>query len=155
MHRPKSLDPPRRSVPVVRLLLVTDGASRGNPGPAAAAYAIMKPDGSRVAEAGVPIGEATNNEAEYRALLLGLEAAEGAGATELTHVSDSELLVRQLTGVYRVRAGHLRDLYEEAQRLLKRFDRVDHEHASRDDPRIQRVDDLCNEALDRDMARRG
>lgn len=139
----------------MKLVLVTDGASRGNPGPAAAAYVVQRPDGSRVAEAGVPIGEATNNEAEYKALLLGLEAARGAGGTGLLHVSDSELLVRQLTGAYRVKAGNLRGLYEEAKRKLEGFDQVEHRHVPRDDPRVERADELCNEALDRDMAKKG
>jgi ribonuclease HI len=101
-----------------------DGGSRGNPGPAAVGYRIEDEDGGVLDEAGEVIGVATNNEAEYRALITALARAAALGATEVEVRSDSELLVRQMTGRYRVKSPHLKQLWDEAQQAADGFERV-------------------------------
>jgi ribonuclease HI len=122
-----------------------DGAARGNPGPAAFAYVITPEDGPSIEESG-RLGSTTNNVAEYTALVKVLERAARLGARRLAIHSDSELLVRQMNGQYRVKNDDLRTLFEEAKRLCGRFDLVTIRHV----PRAQnsRADELCNEALD-------
>jgi ribonuclease HI len=105
----------------VRLVVHVDGGARGNPGPAAAAAVVSKPDGEAVDEAAVALGTATNNVAEYRALLLGLERARALGAGEVAVVNDSELVAKQVNGEYRVRNEELAPLHAEALRLLDGF----------------------------------
>ena len=103
----------------MRARLFTDGGSRGNPGPAAYGYVLEAEDGTVLAAHGEAIGVATNNVAEYRALLAGLDRAEEAGVDELAVVSDSELLVKQMRGEYKVKNAALRELWDEAQRLAR------------------------------------
>jgi ribonuclease HI len=125
----------------------TDGASRGNPGAAAFAYVISRDGEPPIEEAGC-LGEMTNNQAEYIALIRALEHALELGAQHslLIH-SDSELLVKQMNGQYRVKNEELRGLYEEAQELGKRFTGgVTIRHVRR--AQNSRADELCNEALD-------
>jgi ribonuclease HI len=125
----------------------TDGASRGNPGKAAYAYVIESPDGEVVEEAGC-VGTMTNNQAEYTALVRALEHALELGKHYRIIVhSDSELLVKQMSGEYRVKNDELRDLYERAQQLGKQFEGgIALRHVRRGENR--RADALCNEALD-------
>ena len=111
----------------MRARLLTDGGSRGNPGPAAYGYVLEAEDGTVLAAHGEAIGVATNNVAEYRALLAGLERAAEAGIDELAVVSDSELLVKQMRGEYKVKNAALRELWEEAQRLARRLSGVTYE----------------------------
>ena len=101
-----------------------DGGARGNPGPAAVGYRIEDEAGEVLDEAGRTIGVATNNEAEYRALITALQRAAALGATEVDVHSDSELLMRQMTGRYRVKSPHLKQLWNEAQQAADRFERV-------------------------------
>ena len=101
-----------------------DGGARGNPGPAAVGYRIEDEAGEVLDEAGRTIGVATNNEAEYRALITALERAAALGATEVEVRSDSELLVRQMTGRYRVKSPQLKQLWDEAQQAADGFERV-------------------------------
>jgi ribonuclease HI len=101
-----------------------DGGARGNPGPAAVGYRIEDEAGEVLAEDGHAIGIATNNEAEYRALITALGRAAALGATEVEVRSDSELLMRQMTGRYRVKSPHLRTLWDEAQQAADGFERV-------------------------------
>ena len=101
-----------------------DGGARGNPGPAAVGYRIEDEAGGVLDESGRTIGVATNNEAEYRALITALERAAALGATEVEVRSDSELLMRQMTGRYRVKSPHLKELWDEAQQAADRFERV-------------------------------
>lgn len=127
------------------LTIHIDGAARGNPGPAAWAIVVM--DGDRiVAEECGLIGEATNNVAEYTALIHALERAAALQARIVHIKSDSELLVKQLNGEYRVRNAGLLPLYQQAEELRQRFDRVDFTHVYRE--QNKRADKLCNEALD-------
>ncbi len=131
------------------LTLATDGASRGNPGPAAIAYALFDEHDERLNQDAATIGAATNNEAEYEALLAGLEAAAKVTAGPLVHLSDSQLVVRQLNGEYKIRADRLARKARKARRLADRFERVEHRHVPRRHPRIDAVDELANQALDR------
>ncbi|HEY3765585.1 MAG TPA: ribonuclease HI family protein [Gaiellales bacterium] len=101
-----------------------DGGARGNPGPAAVGYRIEDDEGTVLDEAGRTIGTATNNEAEYRALITALERAATLGASEVEVRSDSQLLMRQMTGSYRVKSPHLRELWNEAQQAADGFERV-------------------------------
>lgn len=121
-----------------------DGASRGNPGPAAWAFVILA-DGETLCEEFGRLGEATNNVAEYTALIKALERASAMQARIVHIKSDSELLVKQLNGEYRVRNAGLLPLYEQAQELRRRFEQVDFTHVYRE--QNKRADKLCNEAL--------
>jgi ribonuclease HI len=130
----------------LRLLVHVDGGARGNPGPAAIGAVVSTPDGEVLEEAAQGIGEATNNVAEYRALLLGLERARALGATEVEVINDSELVARQLQGAYKVKHAGLRPLYDQAMEALERFERW----SVRSVPREQNAhaDRLVNAALD-------
>jgi ribonuclease HI len=129
------------------LIVHVDGGARGNPGPAAIGVVVSHPDGRVLDELGEPIGAATNNVAEYRALLRGLERAAALGAREVEIVNDSELVARQLTGVYKVKHPAMRPLHQEAVAALRGFARW----SIRSVPRAEnaRADALVNEALDR------
>jgi ribonuclease HI len=130
----------------VKARLSTDGGARGNPGPAAYGYVLEAEDGHVLAAHGEGIGRATNNVAEYSALIAGLESAAEHGVTELEVVSDSELLVKQMRGDYRVKSEALRALWEEATDLERRFDRVTYTAVRREHNEL--ADRLVNEALD-------
>ena len=123
-----------------------DGGARGNPGPAGAGVVIQADDGTSLFEGGYFLGRATNNVAEYTALLRALERAEALAAGEAEVFSDSELLVRQMTGQYRVRNAGLRPLYEEACRRAGRFKRVSFQHVRRE--RNTDADRLVNLAVE-------
>jgi ribonuclease HI/catechol 2,3-dioxygenase-like lactoylglutathione lyase family enzyme len=126
--------------------LWTDGGARGNPGPAAAAYVLETEDGAVLEARGEAIGVATNNVAEYRALLAGLEAAGRHGVTELEVVSDSELLVKQMRGEYKVKNEALRALTLDAARLARALGKVTYTAVRREHNEL--ADRLVNEALD-------
>jgi ribonuclease HI len=130
----------------VRARLFTDGGSRGNPGPAAFGYVLEAEDGTVLASHGEAIGVATNNVAEYRGLLAGLAKALELAVPEVEVVSDSELLVKQMRGEYRVKNEALRELSLEAARLARRLDRVDYVHVRRAHNEL--ADRLVNDALD-------
>ena len=126
--------------------LYTDGGSRGNPGPAAYAYVLEGEDGTVFDSRGEAIGVATNNVAEYRALVEGLGAAERSGIDELEVVSDSELLVKQMRGEYKVKNAALRELSLEAARIGRRIGTVRYRAVRREHNTL--ADRLVNEALD-------
>jgi ribonuclease HI len=126
--------------------LFTDGGARGNPGPAAYGYVLEAEDGSLLAAAGEAIGIATNNVAEYRGLVAGLTKAIELAVPEVEVVSDSELLVKQMRGEYKVKNVALRELSIEAARLGRRLDRVEYRHVRREHNEL--ADRLVNEALD-------
>ena len=130
----------------MKLVVHVDGGARGNPGPAAVGVVISTPEGEVVDEASAVIGQATNNVAEYRGLLLGLERARALGATEVEVVNDSELVARQVSGVYRVKHADMKPLHREALAALDSFERW----GIRSVPREQnaRADELVNRALD-------
>jgi ribonuclease HI len=130
----------------VRLVVHVDGGARGNPGPAAAAAVLSTPDGERLDDAAQLLGRTTNNVAEYRALLLGLERAREHGATEVDVVNDSELVAHQVNGRYRVKHPDLVPLHREALAALSGFERW----SLRPVPRRENAeaDALVNRALD-------
>lgn len=124
-----------------KVVLFTDGASRGNPGPAGIGVVIASEDGTVLKEISRGIGAATNNVAEYQALIAGLQAAVGLGAAEVEICTDSELMERQLNGVYRVKSPALQPLHAEAVRLLRSFRRASVSHVYREQNR--RADELA------------
>ena len=131
----------------MRATLWTDGGSRGNPGPAAYAFVLEAEDGTVLEARGEAIGVATNNVAEYRALVAGLARAGEAGVSELEVVSDSELLVKQMRGEYRVKHAALQTLFLEASRLAREVGAVSYRAVRREHNEL--ADRLVNEALDR------
>jgi ribonuclease HI len=135
-----------------RVVVHVDGGSRGNPGPAAVGAVATSPEGETLAEAGRYIGEETNNVAEYKAVLLGLELAHDLGAREVEIVNDSQLVARQIGGEYKVKNKGLMPLFRETMAALRQFD----QWAVRDVRREHnvRADELVNEALDEAAARR-
>jgi ribonuclease HI len=130
----------------VKARLSTDGGARGNPGPAAFGYVLEAEDGTVLDARGESIGVATNNVAEYRALVAGLERALELGVDEVEVVSDSELLVKQMRGEYKVKNEALRALSAEAAELARRIGRVDYRAVRREHNEL--ADRLVNEALD-------
>jgi ribonuclease HI len=134
----------------MRLIVYVDGGARGNPGPAAAACVIASPAGEVIGEHSQLLGTATNNVAEYRALLLGLKHARELGASEVEVVGDSELIAKQVRGLYKVKHEAMRPLHREVMTALKAFDRW----WIRTVPRSQnaRADALVNAALDQARA---
>lgn len=128
-----------------------DGGSRGNPGPAALGYVLCDPSGAEIEAEGIFIGTATNNVAEYRSLISGLEAAVRFEVRELIVRMDSELVVRQMLGQYKVKNEGLKPLHADARAASARVGRVRYESVPRDDN--GRADGLVNEALDRALRR--
>ena len=130
----------------MRAKLSTDGGARGNPGPAAFAYVLETEDGTVLAAHGEAIGVATNNVAEYRALVEGLRKSVELAVGEVEVISDSELLVKQMRGEYKVKNAALRELSLEASALARRLDRVTYTAVRREHNEL--ADRLVNEALD-------
>jgi probable phosphoglycerate mutase len=126
--------------------LFTDGGARGNPGPAAYGYVLEAEDGTVLAAKGERIGVATNNVAEYRALIAGLDKALELAVPEVEVVSDSELLVKQMNGEYRVKNAALQDLSLQASRLARQIGKVSYTAVRREHNEL--ADRLVNEALD-------
>ncbi|HKT43556.1 MAG TPA: reverse transcriptase-like protein [Gaiellaceae bacterium] len=126
--------------------LFTDGGARGNPGPAAYGYVLEAEDGTVLAAHGERIGVATNNVAEYRALIAGLEKAVELSVPEVEVVSDSELLVKQMNGDYRVKNAALQQLSIQASRLAREIGKVSYTAVRREHNEL--ADRLVNEALD-------
>ncbi|HEY2554053.1 MAG TPA: ribonuclease HI family protein [Candidatus Cybelea sp.] len=134
------------SSPAARATLFADGGSRGNPGPAALGARLVDPDGAVLCEVARYLGIATNNVAEWSALIAGLEAAAELGVRELAIRLDSELVVRQLRGEYRVKHPNLQPLHARAAGLLRKFEHVDIAHVRRKEN--AEADALVNRALD-------
>lgn len=129
------------------LVVYIDGASRGNPGPAAYAVVVEEVSGSPVTSFSKFLGEATNNVAEYEALLAALQYALESGSSRLRVLTDSELMARQIQGAYKVRSADLRPLYDEARGMIARLERFSISHIPREQNR--KADRLANQALDR------
>ncbi len=129
-----------------RAIVNVDGGARGNPGPAAIGVVVRDGDGAVLEEVGEKIGEATNNVAEYRALLRGIELAAARGATELELIGDSELVVRQVEGRYKVKNAGMKELHAEVKKALAGFDSWSIRHVRRAENAD--ADRLVNEALD-------
>lgn len=144
----ESLSWPGADLLAPRCVLVwSDGASRGNPGPSGAGAVVKTPEGEVLAEISAYLGIGTNNRAEYEALRLGLERALILGAHEVDVYMDSELVVRQLRGEYRIKQESLKPLFHAVSDLVGRFDRVSFHHL----PRAQNAeaDALANRGVDR------
>jgi ribonuclease HI len=133
----------------MKLVINVDGGARGNPGPAAIGVVVSDADGDVIDELAEPIGMTTNNVAEYRALLRGIEWARALGADELEIVGDSELVARQVSGTYKVKHPAMKPLYEKAMAALGSFA----DWRIRTVPRSEnaRADELVNRALDGDV----
>ena len=140
------MSPAGAAAPDQELLVWTDGGARGNPGPAGIGAVVTRPDGTVLAEVAEGIGWATNNVAEYRAVIAGLERARALGARRVRVRADSLLLVQQLRGVWKVKNAGLQPLWERAARLARGFDRVVFEHVPRG--RNRAADALANRAMD-------
>jgi len=134
----------------VKVIVETDGAARNNPGPAGIGAVVRTPDGEVLGEIAEGLGETTNNVAEYTAVIRGLEEAKRLGAHEVLLRSDSQLLINQLTGRYRVKAPHLQPLHRRVRALLAAFAKVDLEHVPRE--RNVEADRLANLGVDRWLA---
>jgi ribonuclease HI len=134
----------------MKLIIHVDGGARGNPGPAAAACVLTSPTGELVDEQAELLGKVTNNVAEYRALLLGLARARELGATEVEVVGDSELIAKQVNGLYKVKHPSMRPLYLEAMEAFRGFEKW----SIRTVPRAENADAdaLVNAALDQAAA---
>ena len=130
----------------MKLIIHTDGGARGNPGPAGIGVVITDEKGRPVKELSQYIGETTNNQAEYRALLAGLEAAKKLGALEVAVIMDSELIIKQLKQEYRVRDKGLAPLFVKAWNLLRGFKKYSVKHVRRE--KNKRPDELVNRAID-------
>ncbi|HUU08837.1 MAG TPA: ribonuclease HI family protein [Dehalococcoidales bacterium] len=128
-----------------KVIIFTDGASRGNPGPAAIGAVIQDEAGKPIASLSQRIGTTTNNEAEYRAIIAGLQKAVSLGAREVELKSDSELVVRQINGSYRVKAPALKPLYQQVKKLQGFVERLTITHISR--RQNTKADRLANKAL--------
>jgi len=130
------------------LSVYTDGAARGNPGPAAIGYAMYDADGRIVDKDSKAVGVRTNNQAEYEAFVWALERIVKMGVKEAMFYSDSELLVKQVRGQYRVKDLKLRDLHDLARGYIDALDKFEIEHVSRENERTARVDAMINKELD-------
>jgi ribonuclease HI len=130
----------------------SDGGARGNPGPAAIGYVICRPDGEILREGAECIGEMTNNKAEYRAMLKAVETAQTLKAKTLLCHADSELIVYQLQGRYRIKDVHLQALAEKVKSAAKHFETVTWKQVPREHAMISRADQLLNQALNKAKA---
>jgi len=129
----------------------TDGASRGNPGEAAAAYVFATEAGAVVETDGTYLGETTNNRAEYEAVKLALEEAVSVHRGPVVLHSDSQLVINQLDGDWRVKSENIVPLYDDVLSLTNRYDELEFRYVPRDNDMIQRADEHCNELLDEAM----
>jgi len=129
----------------------TDGASRGNPGPSAYACILVGSNGEILSEHGGYLGWGTNNSAEYHAIIYALKEAARFTKGRVAVFSDSELVVRQINGIYRIRKEHLSRLFKQVSTCVRVFEDVEFVHVVREHPFIQRADALCNHILDQQM----
>ena len=142
---------PRENPPAHYLIAHSDGGARGNPGPAGYGVVIQNESGRKVAALSEYLGHQTNNFAEYQGLIAALEYALGHGPKALKLISDSELLVKQIKGIYKVKNATLQDLHARARELIAQLDWFSISHAMRE--HNQEADRLANEAMDRGMGR--
>jgi ribonuclease HI len=154
-HPPSPPGPPlppggaRGGVAAGPIRIYSDGAARGNPGPAGAGAVLLDRQGHVLAQLGRFLGRQTNNVAEYHGLLLGLRRAQEMGAREIEVRADSQLMIRQLQGEYQVKHAMLKPLHAEAMRLLRTFARYDLQHIPREENKL--ADEMSNRAIDEEM----
>ena len=132
----------------MKLKIYSDGGARGNPGPAAIGVVVCDEKDEIVFEHADAIGEATNNTAEYCALVAGLELAKRFGAKTVECFTDSELIMNQLAGNYKIKADHIRILHARAKKLAETFDSITYHHRRREFPLLKKADQLVNQVLD-------
>lgn len=132
-----------------QITMYADGGARGNPGPAGSGAVLYDSDGKEIAALQKFLGKTTNNVAEYTAVIIGLEEAKKRNAEEVRVYMDSQLVVRQMSGEYRVRQPHLQALYGKIQALLPAFTKVTFQHVPRE--KNERADELANAAMDSGM----
>jgi ribonuclease HI len=137
----------------MKIQMYTDGGARGNPGPAAVGVFICNSEGEAIEELGETIGEATNNVAEYSALIRGLECARDLGATDAECFLDSELVVKQLKGQYKIKNFNLQKLCDQVRKVAQHFQSVSYTHLPREADGMRRADQLVNRALDESIGR--
>ena len=130
----------------MKMVLNTDGGARGNPGPGAIGVVLKNSDGDIILELGQYIGRSTNNEAEYKALLTGLKSAKEKNASSLSCYLDSELVVKQMRGEYKVKNSKLKKFFDEAKKLEKSFTKIEYKHVPRS--KNKEADTLVNKVLD-------
>ena len=133
----------------MKLKMYTDGGSRGNPGPSAVGVLICNEQDEILLEHSDTLGEATNNVAEYKALVEGLKRAKELGATELECFLDSELVVKQLNGIYKLKNFNMQKLFDEVQKSARVFRKISYTHLRREEDGMRRADQLVNFALDK------
>ena len=136
-----------------KVLAYTDGGSRSNPGPAAIGVLILSEKGGLLAEVGEYLGKATNNEAEYAAVIRALALASSYTREEVSVTLDSQLVASQLSGKYKIKEPRLRDLAKKAREKERAFQKVTYTHVKRDNPFIKKADRLVNETLDEVMGK--
>lgn len=132
-----------------KITIYSDGGARGNPGPAAIGVVLCDEHGEIFREHSETIGETTNNVAEYSAVIKALDLALEDGAKNIDYFVDSELVQRQLTGVYRVKTPHIRELFLKVKEKEKKFESIRFQHVPREHEKLRRADKLVNEALNR------
>jgi len=134
---------------IEKLVIYTDGGARGNPGPAASAAIIQNEAGEIVSTAHLYLGKTTNNQAEYQGVIIALKEAKKLGAKELNFFLDSELVVKQLIGEYRVKDSDLQKLFQEILSLSVGFKKITYQHIPREKNKL--ADKLVNEILDKEL----
>ncbi len=132
----------------MKVFVYTDGGSRGNPGPSAYGVIIASEEGKVLKQSARVLGEGTNNEAEYRGLIAGLNLATEMGADDVEVIMDSQLVVHHVDGSYHLKAEHLRPLLDEVKSLMKRFRKAKVVYRGRENPMTSRADELVNQELD-------
>jgi ribonuclease HI len=137
----------KKKIIINHVKLFTDGACNGNPGPGAIGVLICEEDGKELWKCNDCVGHCTNNTAEYKALITGLNQRAKFTRNRVTCFSDSELVVNQMNGTYRIKAPHLLDLFKEVKQCETPFKKVIYSHVKRGNPFIQKVDRLANDAL--------
>ncbi len=133
-----------------KIKIYSDGGARGNPGPAAIGVLICNNKGEPLKEYNEVIGETTNNVAEYTAVIVGLELAKGLGAEEIDYFVDSQLVAFQISGKYRIKAPHIKNLFMQVKEALTAFKKVHFTQVPRTHEKIKYVDKLVNQALNRE-----
>jgi ribonuclease HI len=131
-----------------KLKIYSDGGARGNPGPAAIGVLICDDKGNQLQDHKETIGDTTNNVAEYTGVIVGLELAKKLGGEEIEYFVDSELVAKQISGIYRVKTPHILTLYLKAKEQIAHFKKVKFTHVPREHEMLRYVDKLVNEALD-------
>ncbi len=134
-----------------KVKIYSDGGARGNPGPAAIGVLICDENNQKIREHKETLGATTNNVAEYTAVIVGLSLAHQLGAQEIDYYVDSELVAKQISGIYKVKTPHIQTLYQKAKMEISHFKKVTFTHVPREHEKLRYVDKLVNQALDEEI----